>query len=208
MNARGKADRKGKKMVHKLIFATHNENKLKEVRDLLKDTDLTVVSAGELNLPDVEETGETFKDNALLKAYAAYRATGLPALAEDSGLCIRALNGAPGVYSARFAQKHGGYPKVFDYITAQMGDNPDRSIYYQATMALIFDETDVQVFDGVLEGTWADAPKGTGGFGYDPMFIPKGYDKTLAELGKDVKNGISHRGQALKKVFDYLKNRR
>lgn len=195
-------------MVHKLIFATHNENKLKEVREMLKDTGLTVVSAGELNLPDVEETGETFKDNALLKAYAAFRATGLPALAEDSGLCIRALNGEPGVYSARYAKKHGGFPAVFDYITEQMGDKTDRFIYYQATMALIFDETDVQVFDGVLEGTWAKEPKGTGGFGYDPMFIPEGYDKTLGELGPEVKNGISHRSRALKKVYDFLKSRR
>lgn len=191
-------------MVHKLVFATHNENKLKEVREMLKDTGLTVVSAGELNLPDVEETGETFKDNALLKAYAAYRATGLPALAEDSGLCIRALNGEPGIYSARYAKKHGGFPAVFDYISAQIGDNPDRSIYYQATMALIFDETDVHVFDGVLEGTWAAAPQGSEGFGYDPMFIPQGYNKTLGELGAEVKNGISHRARALKKVYDYL----
>lgn len=195
-------------MVHKLVFATHNENKLKEVREMLKETGLTVIGADELNLPDVEETGETFKDNALLKAYAAHRATGLPALAEDSGICIRALNGAPGVYSARFSKKHGGFPAVFDYITAQMGDNPDRSIYYQATMALIFDETDIQVFDGVLEGMWADAPKGLNGFGFDPMFIPNGYDKTLGELGPDVKNGISHRSRALKKVYDYLMKRK
>lgn len=194
-------------MVHKLVFATHNEHKLKEVREMLKDTGLTVVSAGELNLPDVDETGETFKDNALLKAYAAYRATGLPALAEDSGLCIEALNGVPGVYSARFAKQHGGFPSVFDYITTQIGDNPNRSIYYQATMALIFDETDVHVFDGVLNGVWASEPKGNNGFGYDPMFIPDGFDKTLGELGPDVKNGISHRSRALQKVCDFLKNR-
>lgn len=192
-------------MAHKLIFATHNEHKLVEVRQMLEPTGLKIVSAGELNLSDVEETGKTFKDNALLKAYAAYTQTGIPALAEDSGLCINALDGRPGILSARYAKQHGGYPKVFEAINAELGNNPDRSAYYQATMALVFSDMEAYTFDGIMEGTLAKEPIGSNGFGYDPIFIPTGYNQTVGQLSADVKNKISHRYKALQQVFEFLK---
>ena len=188
----------------KIIFATHNEHKLIEVRAILEPLGYKVLSAGDLNLPDVEETGETFKDNALLKAYEGYKHTSLPVLAEDTGLCIRALNGEPGVYTKRYAEQHGGFPKVFDVLAERMKDNPDKSAYFNCTMALVIDETQAEVFEGIFEGDILPAPRGEKGFGYDPVFVPKGYDKTVAELSEDEKNTISHRALALKKVAEFL----
>ena len=190
----------------KIIFATHNEHKLTEVRAILEPLGYKVLSAGDLNLPDVEETGTTFKDNALLKAYEGYKHTSVPVLAEDTGLCIRALNGEPGVYTKRYAEQHGGFPKVFDVLAERMKDNPDKSAYFNCTMALVIDETRAEVFEGIFEGTILPSPQGNNGFGYDPVFVPNGYDKTVAELSDDEKNTISHRALALKKVADFLKN--
>lgn len=188
----------------KIIFATHNEHKLTEVRAILEPLGYKVLSAGDLNLPDVEETGTTFKDNALLKAYEGYKHTSVPVLAEDTGLCIRALNGEPGVYTKRYAEQHGGFPKVFDVLAERMKDNPDKSAYFNCTMALVIDETRAEVFEGIFEGTILPSPQGNNGFGYDPVFVPNGYDKTVAELSDDEKNTISHRALALKKVADFL----
>ena len=190
----------------KIIFATHNEHKLIEVRAILEPLGYKVLSAGDLNLPDVEETGETFKDNALLKAYEGYKHTSLPVLAEDTGLCIRALGGEPGIYTKRYAEQHGGFPKVFDVLAERMKDNPDKSAYFNCTMALVIDETRAEVFEGIFEGDILPAPRGEKGFGYDPVFVPKGYDKTVAELSEDEKNTISHRALALKKVAKFLEN--
>lgn len=194
-------------MTHKLIFSTHNEHKLEEVRAMLKDTEFKVVSAGELNLPDVEETGETFKENALLKAFEAYRHTGIPAMADDSGLCIRGLNNEPGIYAHRYATKNGGFPAVFKVINDLLGETGDRSAYFQCTMALVFDDTEFYIFDGVLEGTIIKEPRGESGFGYDPIFVPTGFDQTLAEMGSEAKNKLSHRYKALVQVCSFLKKR-
>lgn len=188
----------------KIIFATHNEHKLIEVRAILEPLGYKVLSAGDLNLPDVEETGKTFKDNALLKAYEGYKHTSLPVLAEDTGLCIRALNGEPGVYTKRYAEQHGGFPKVFDVLAERMKDNPDKSAYFNCTMALVIDETQAEVFEGIFEGDILPAPRGEKGFGYDPVFVPKGYDKAVAELSENEKNTISHRALALQKVAAFL----
>ncbi|MBQ9738099.1 MAG: RdgB/HAM1 family non-canonical purine NTP pyrophosphatase [Alphaproteobacteria bacterium] len=190
----------------KIIFATHNEHKLTEVRAILEPLGYKVLSAGDLNLPDVEETGTTFKDNALLKAYEGYKHTSVPVLAEDTGLCIRALNGEPGVYTKRYAEQHGGFPKVFDVLAERMKDNPDKTAYFNCTMALVIDETRAEVFEGIFEGTILPSPQGNNGFGYDPVFVPNGYDKTVAELSDDEKNTISHRALALKKVATFLEN--
>lgn len=190
----------------KIIFATHNEHKLIEVQAILEPLGYKVLSAGDLNLPDVEETGETFKDNALLKAYAGYKHTSLPVLAEDTGLCIHALDGEPGVYTKRYAEQHGGFPKVFDVLAERMKDNPDKSAYFNCTMALVIDETRAEVFEGIFEGDILPVPRGEKGFGYDPVFMPKGYSKTVAELSEDEKNTISHRALALKKVAEFLEN--
>ena len=190
----------------KIIFATHNEHKLIEVRAILEPLGYKVLSAGDLNLPDVEETGKTFKDNALLKAHEGYKHTSLPVLAEDTGLCIRALDGEPGIYTKRYAEQHGGFPKVFDVLAERMKDNPDKSAYFNCTMALVIDETRAEVFEGIFEGDILPVPRGEKGFGYDPVFVPKGYSKTVAELSEDEKNTISHRALALKKVAEFLEN--
>lgn len=193
-------------MTHKMVFATHNEHKLQEVRDMLQDTSFKLVGAGELNLPDVQETGLTFKDNALLKAYDAYKHTGLPALADDSGLCIQALNNEPGVFSHRFAQQHGGFPSVFKTINDLLAGQ-DRRAFFGCTMALVFDETEAYTFEGILNGRLLSDPRGESGFGYDPIFVPDGYDITLAQMSSVQKNSLSHRHKALCQVVDFLKTR-
>ena len=182
----------------KIIFATHNEHKLTEVRAILEPLGYKVLSAGDLNLPDVEETGTTFKDNALLKAYEGYKHTSVPVLAEDTGLCIRALNGEPGVYTKRYAEQHGGFPKVFDVLAERMKDNPDKTAYFNCTMALVIDETQAEVFEGIMEGVILPVPRGENGFGYDPVFYVPELGMTFAEADGAQKNAISHRGNALK----------
>ena len=189
----------------KIVFATHNEHKLDEVRTMLEPLGYKVLGAGDLNLPDIEETGNTFKENALLKAYEAYKYTSLPVLAEDTGLCIRALDNAPGIYTKRYAEKNGGFPKVFEKLAECLANATDRSAYFNCTMALVIDETQAEVFEGIFEGEIIDTPRGENGFGYDPVFVPKGYDKTVAQLTDSEKNTISHRYLALQKVVEYLK---
>ena len=189
----------------KIVFATHNEHKLDEVRTMLEPLGYKVLGAGDLNLPDIEETGNTFKENALLKAYEAYKYTSLPVLAEDTGLCIRALDNAPGIYTKRYAEKNGGFPKVFEKLAECLANVTDRSAYFNCTMALVIDETQAEVFEGIFEGEIIDTPRGGNGFGYDPVFVPKGYDKTVAQLTDSEKNTISHRYLALQKVVEYLK---
>lgn len=191
----------------KIVFATHNEHKLDEVRTMLEPLGYKVLGAGDLNLPDIEETGNTFKENALLKAYEAYKYTSLPVLAEDTGLCIRALDNAPGIYTKRYAEKNGGFPKVFEKLAECLANATDRSAYFNCTMALVVDETQAEVFEGIFEGEIIDTPRGENGFGYDPVFVPKGYDKTVAQLTDSEKNTISHRYLALQKVVEYLKKR-
>lgn len=191
----------------KIVFATHNEHKLDEVRTMLEPLGYKVLGAGDLNLPDIEETGNTFKENALLKAYEAYKYTSLPVLAEDTGLCIRALDNAPGIYTKRYAEKNGGFPKVFEKLAECLANATDRSAYFNCTMALVIDETQAEVFEGIFEGEIIDTPRGENGFGYDPVFVPKGYDKTVAQLTDSEKNTISHRYLALQKVVEYLKKR-
>ncbi len=190
----------------KIIFATHNEGKLREVRQILEPLNIEVLGAGDLDLPDVPETGETFKENALLKATAVYRLTGLPTLADDSGLCINALNGQPGLFSARFAKQHGGYPAVFDKLNELLAEEIDRSAYFICVMALVSGPDAEHVFVGHVDGTILREPQGVHGFGYDPVFQPDGYNETMAVLGDDVKNKISHRARALSQLFDYLKD--
>lgn len=191
--------------MRELVFATHNAHKLSEVRAMLEPIGIKVIGAADMDLPDVEETGTTFIQNALLKARAGYQAIHKPVLAEDTGLCIRALNNEPGVYTKRYAEKNGGFPAVFQVLSNRLQDKADRSAYFCCTMALVSDDGE-QVFEGIFEGDIIDEPCGTNGFGYDPVFVPKGYDKTVAELPDTQKNKISHRYLALKQVVEYLKS--
>ncbi|MGN1062984.1 MAG: RdgB/HAM1 family non-canonical purine NTP pyrophosphatase [Alphaproteobacteria bacterium] len=189
--------------MQKLIFATHNAHKLSEVRAMLEPIGIEVIGAADINLPDVEENGATFRENALLKARSGYRAAGMPVLAEDAGLCIRALNGEPGIYTKRYAEANGGFPAVFEVLSQRLNGQTDRSAYFCCTMVLVSD-TQEQVFEGILEGDIIDEPCGNNGFGYDPVFVPKGAHQTVAEMSEAQKNKISHRYLALKQVVSYL----
>ncbi|MBQ7412752.1 MAG: RdgB/HAM1 family non-canonical purine NTP pyrophosphatase [Alphaproteobacteria bacterium] len=192
--------------MNKLILATHNAHKLEEVRAILAPLGVQVLGAADVGLKDVAETGTSFQENALLKARAAYEQVKMPVLADDSGLCIAALDGRPGIYSARFATEHGGYPAVFDEIWKQMGNNPDRTAYFICCMALVTGDRidDYHLFTGKMSGKIDDHASGTHLFGYDPIFIPDGYTQTCGVLEPIVKNKISHRAKALSALVTYL----
>lgn len=186
-----------------LLVATHNAGKLAEITEILAPHGVSVVGAGDMDLPEPEETEDTFVGNARIKAHAAAKATGLPALSDDSGITIDALDGAPGVYTADWAETGNGRDfmkamiRANDEITAKGPDAP-RSAQFRCTLVLAWPDGHDEVFEGVMVGDLIWPIRGEGGFGYDPMFKPDGYDVTCAEMPKEEKNQISHRGRALK----------
>jgi XTP/dITP diphosphohydrolase len=192
--------------VTRLVLATRNKYKIVELEPILAaagvDAELVGVDAFD-HLPDVPETGRTFVDNALLKARAVAAATGLPALADDSGLCVDALNGMPGVLSARWAGRHGDDGANLRLLLGQLADVPaaDRGAHFACAAALALptieraDATE-RVAEGRVDGSLVWEPRGTNGFGYDPIFVPTGDTRTLAEYPPDEKNTISHRARA------------
>jgi XTP/dITP diphosphohydrolase len=194
----------------KLVIATHNAGKLREMAALLAPFGIDTVSAGALDLPEPEETGTSFAENALIKAVAAAQASGLPALADDSGLCVAALGGAPGVYTADWAERmpYEGPPGRDWYMAmgkvegklAELGPDTDRSAYFVSTLVLAWPDGDHVVFEGRANGHLAWPPRGTMGFGYDPVFVPNGYDQSFAELGWDVKMALNHRTAAFEQL--------
>lgn len=185
----------------KFVVASSNPGKLAEFRDLLGATGYEFVTQGELGVSDAEETGLTFVENALLKARHAARATGLPALADDSGLCVDALGGAPGLYSARYAGKHGDAKANIARLLDAMKDVPrgQRTAHFIAVIVLLRHADDPQPI--IAEGRWSglilDAPRGDGGFGYDPVFLEPENNLSAAEFEPAIKNRLSHRGRAL-----------
>jgi len=185
-----------------LLVATHNAGKLNEITEILAPHGVTVVGAGDMDVPEPEETEDTFVGNARIKAHAAAKATGLPALADDSGLSIDALGGAPGVYTADWAETETGrdfkkaMTRANDEITAAGPDAP-RTAQFRCTLVLAWPDGHDEVFEGVMPGSLVWPIRGEGGFGYDPMFMPEGLDVTCAEMPKEEKNKISHRGRAL-----------
>lgn len=179
-----------------LVVATHNPGKLAEIRAFLGEGGLDIVSAGAVGLPEPEETGETFADNALLKARAAMEASGLPSLADDSGLCVRALGGAPGVLSARWAGPEKDFARAMERVHQALGDTPDRFAEFVCVLALALPQRPPEIFEGRLGGTVCWPPRGGHGFGYDPFFIPHGQSLTLAEMQPSDKARISHRARA------------
>ena len=190
----------------KIVFASHNRGKIAEITEMLSPLNIQVISALDINLPEVDETGVTFEENAALKALSGASIAGVPCLADDSGLCVNALNGRPGVYSARYAPNRD-FNKAMDMLLdeiAQTGSS-DRSAYFACGLVLGFPDGTYQHFEGRCNGVIAESKSGAGGFGFDPVFIPDGYDKTFAELGAEVKNKISHRGNALQKFLKYLR---
>ena len=189
-------------MDNKIVLASGNTGKLEELRELLADSGIELVPQTELGVGDAEETGRTFVENAILKARHAADATGLPALADDSGLCVDALDGAPGLYSARFAGVHGDNSANNAKLLRELEDVPDdrRGAHFVCVLALLrsADDPDPLIAHGRWQGRVLPAPRGTRGFGYDPVFLPDdGHGASAAELDPAVKNRIGHRGQAL-----------
>ncbi|MFJ1705708.1 RdgB/HAM1 family non-canonical purine NTP pyrophosphatase [Kitasatospora sp. NPDC088346] len=187
----------------RLVLATRNQHKVAELRDILGAAGLDVDLVGAdayPEIPDVRETGVTFAENALLKAHALARATGLPAVADDSGLCVDVLGGAPGIFSARWAGKHGDDRANLDLLLAQLGDisDPHRGAHFACAAALALPDGTERVVEGRLRGTLRTAPAGDGGFGYDPILQPLGETRTCAQLTPAEKNAISHRGEAFR----------
>jgi XTP/dITP diphosphohydrolase len=192
----------------RLVLASSNRGKLDELRELLVPAGYELIAQSELGVDDADETGSTFIENALLKARHAARVTGLPALADDSGLLVDALGGAPGLLSARFAGSHGNVQANNALLLERLhGVTSDRrSAHFYCVLALLHSAEDPQPI--IAEGSWRggilDAPRGTQGFGYDPLFLPEGQALSAAELDPATKNRISHRGQALAALRERL----
>lgn len=191
----------------RLLVATHNKGKLEEMSHLLQPFGVTVVGAGEMNLPEPEETEDTFVGNARIKAHAAAKATGLPALSDDSGITIDALDGAPGVYTADWAETGNGrdfmmaMTRAHTELEAKNAPYPRRA-QFRCTLVLAWPDGHDEVFEGVMPGQLVWPIRGKDGFGYDPMFQPDGHEQTCAEMDRWEKNKISHRGQAVAKFVE------
>ncbi len=197
--------------MQRIVLASGNRGKLAEFNHLLADSGLDVVAQGELGVADIEETGLSFVENALLKARHAARVTGLPALADDSGLCVDALRGAPGLYSARYAGSHGDNAANNAKLLRDLDGLPtaQRGAFFICVLALLrhADDPAPLIAEGRWHGHVLDAPRGEGGFGYDPLFLPNGQTLSAAELDKALKHRLSHRGQALAQLRARLRAR-
>ena len=193
-------------MTQRLILASNNAGKLKEFAELLGPIGFELHPQGEFNVPEAEEPFGTFVENALQKARHAARLTGLPALADDSGVCVNALGGAPGVYSARFAGEPKSDARNNAKLIADLALQADKSAYYYCVLVYVRHADDPQpvIADGVWRGQIVDTPRGANGFGYDPHFLLSEFGRTAAELAPEEKNAVSHRGQALRALVAKL----
>ena len=180
-----------------LILASHNQGKLKELKSYLAAYDVDIVSAAELTLPEPEETEDTFHGNAEIKALAASQATGKPALSDDSGLACYGLDGAPGVYSADWAGPNKDFEMAMEKVANELQDHEDHRAAFISVLALVIPGEETKFYEGRCEGTIVYPPRGENGFGYDPIFIPEGYNQTFGELGAEEKAKLSHRAKAL-----------
>ena len=194
----------------KLVIATHNDGKLREIRELLAPFGIECVGAAELDLPEPEETGVTFVDNAELKARASADLSGLPALADDSGLSVDALHGKPGIHSARWAEDEAGtrdfgraMQRVWTEVEAA-GPDAGHDAHFVCALSLAWPDGEIESFEGKVYGTLVWPPRGNNGFGYDPMFVATGMDQTFAEIAPAQKHAISHRAIAFNKLVTAL----
>lgn len=195
----------------RLVVATHNAGKLAEMRELLAPFGIEAVSAGELSLPEPEETGTMFAENAAIKALAAAEASGLPAFADDSGLCVDALDGAPGLFSARWAGPTKDFSGAMDRILAELDRRgaTDRRAHFVSALVLAWPDGHTELFEGRVFGDLVE-PRGAAGFGYDPMFRPDGFERTFGEISSEEKHGVdwqsgaalSHRARAFVKLAE------
>jgi XTP/dITP diphosphohydrolase len=180
----------------RLVIASHNPGKVTEIAALVRPYGVRVVSAGELDLDEPEETGATFAANAALKARAAAVASGLPALADDSGLVVPALGGDPGIYSARWAGPDKDFAAAMTKVEAALDGKDDRRAHFTCALAIAWPDGHAEIFEGEVHGTLIWPPRGERGFGYDPIFLPDGRDLTFGEMDPDEKHRISHRARA------------
>ncbi len=187
----------------RIVLATHNAGKLREVAALLEPYGVAVVSAGELGLPEPAETEQTFLGNARIKALAAARAARLPALADDSGFSVAALNGEPGVRTADWAMQPDGtrdYAKAMAMVAERAKGAPDRAAWFTCALVLAWPDGHAEGFEGKVHGAWVWPPRGSRGFGYDPMFVPSGHGETFGEMAPEAKHRISHRAVAFARL--------
>jgi len=189
-----------------LVIATRNAHKTAEIREMLPDADLEVLDMTQFDdCPDVEEDGATLEENALKKARSAHACTGRPVIADDTGLEVPRLDGAPGVYSARYAGEHATYEdnnrKLLGELAGTRGEQ--RSARFRCVVAFVDGDVEM-LFEGSVEGRIMEHPRGTNGFGYDPIFLPTGFERSYAELSAEEKNGISHRARAIQKFIDFF----
>jgi len=180
----------------RLVIASHNAGKLREIADLVAPFGVDVVAAGSLGLPETAETGSSFQANAELKARAAAEAAGLPALADDSGLVVPALGGAPGIHSARWAGMERDFARAMQRVEDELGGSADRSAHFLCALALAWPDGHCESFEGRVDGTLVWPPRGSHGFGYDPIFLPDGEALTFGEMAPPKKHAMSHRARA------------
>lgn len=191
-----------RKIIGRLVIATHNPGKLRELRELLEPYGIDAISGGELGLAEPDETGASFAENARIKALAAASASGQPAFADDSGLVVDALGGAPGIHSARWAGADKNFKRAMQTIEAKLQDQgasePDqRRAHFVSALCVAWPDGHVESFEGRVDGVLVWPPRGTKGFGYDPMFLPDGFDRTFGEMTAEEKHGLPPKGQGL-----------
>ncbi len=184
----------------RLVLASHNAGKLREIADLVAPFGVEAISAGSLGLPEPEETGTTFQANAELKALASADGAGLPALADDSGLVVPALGGAPGIHSARWAGPERDFALAMARVEEELGDSADRSAYFVCALALAWPDGHRESFEGRVDGRLVWPPRGDRGFGYDPIFVAEGETLTFGEMEPARKHAMSHRARAFAKL--------
>ncbi|MBN33972.1 MAG: non-canonical purine NTP pyrophosphatase, RdgB/HAM1 family [Rhodospirillaceae bacterium] len=185
----------------RLVIASHNPGKVREIDDLLQPFAVEVVGAASLNLPEPEETGDSFTANALLKAQAAAEGSGLPALSDDSGLSVWGLGGAPGIYSARWGGPDKDFAMAMKRVETELADNPDRSASFFCVLALAWPDGASRIFEGRVDGSLVFPPRGSNGFGYDPIFIPDGDTRTFGEMEMAEKKTFNHRARGFARLI-------
>ena len=193
-------------MLDKLVIATSNKHKLEEMEDILKGSVIKEILPMPSGIGEIIEDGKTFIENSLIKARAVYNHTKLPSLADDSGLCVNALNGHPGIYSARYGGENLSYEEKMKMLLYELKDKEDKSAYFITSAVCVLDDNYYIAVEGKVNGKIIENPRGYDGFGYDPIFQPDGYDITYAEMKLEEKNSISHRSLAMKKMKEILSN--
>lgn len=190
-------------MINKLVIATANKHKLIEIKNIFKDSAKEILPMPS-DIGEIIEDGNSFIENSLIKAKAVYNHTKLPSLADDSGICINALNGEPGIYSARYGGENLGYKEKMQMILDKLKNKNDRTAYFITSAVCVLDDNYYIALEGIVNGVIVESPKGFDGFGYDPIFKPNGYDITYAEMTLEQKNSMSHRSIAMNKMKEIL----